>query len=168
MSEGYDVWPSLGLDHWQWLSSSLTSRRRSSILEAVALVHRFAAVVLCLGLIAGNAAICAGWAATAEARMACCADENTCPMHKGESGGSGSSRTLTQAQADACCTASEGEKSNPSTPTFVPAISVAVLGPGVVLPASVPALVLSDDWRTILPIPSAAVPRHVLLSVFLV
>jgi hypothetical protein len=43
-----------------------------------------------------------------------------------------------------------------------------VLGVGVVLPANVPALVLSDAWRTSAPIPIAPVPKHVLLSVFLV
>jgi hypothetical protein len=43
-----------------------------------------------------------------------------------------------------------------------------VLGLGVVVPASVPALVLSDAWRLSAPIPIAPVPRHVLLSVFLV
>jgi len=48
------------------------------------------------------------------------------------------------------------------------AITAAVLGVGVVLPARVPALVLSDAWRTSAPIPIAPVPKHVLLSVFLV
>jgi hypothetical protein len=133
----------------------------------VGLTDRFAAVVLCLGLVAGNAAVCAGWAATPEARMACCEDEN-CPMHKGDSRDTGSTRVLTQAQADACCAWSEREESRSSTPTSLPAISFAVLGHGVVLPATVPALVLSDDWRTAAPTPTAPVPRHVLLSVFLV
>ena len=39
---------------------------------------------------------------------------------------------------------------------------------GVVLPADVPALVLSDAWRTSVPIPTAQIRTHVLLSVFLV
>jgi hypothetical protein len=50
----------------------------------------------------------------------------------------------------------------------VTAITAAVLGVGVVLPANVPALVLSDAWRTSAPLPIAPVPKHVLLSVFLV
>jgi hypothetical protein len=50
----------------------------------------------------------------------------------------------------------------------VTAITAAVLGVGVILPANVPALVLSDAWRTSVPLPVAPVPRHVLLSVFLV
>ena len=89
-------------------------------------------------------------------------------MHKGDSHGSGSERVLTQAQADNCCASSEGKNSNQSSPTFVTAITAAVLGAGIVLPANVPALVLSDGWRTSAPIPVAPVPKHVLLSVFLV
>jgi hypothetical protein len=53
-------------------------------------------------------------------------------------------------------------------PTFVTAISSTVLGSGVVVPVIVPPLVLSDGWRTATPIAIAPVPRHVLLSVFLV
>jgi hypothetical protein len=118
--------------------------------------------------VAGNVAICAGWAATPEERMACCAEGGECPMHKRESHDSASGRVLTQIEADACCAASERENSSPSTPTFVAAMSIAVLGPGIVLPASVPALVLSDDWRTYSPLRTPPVPKHVLLSVFLV
>jgi len=89
-------------------------------------------------------------------------------MHKRDSHSSGSKRVVSQAQADACCASSERENSSPSSPTFVSAISSAVLGTGVVLPVSVPALVLSNAWRTVEPIPIAHVPKHVLLSVFLV
>ena len=89
-------------------------------------------------------------------------------MHKGKSHDSGSDRVLTQAEADTCCAASERETSSPSTPTFVTATSYAILGPGIVQPASVPALVLRDVWRTVSPVPTTPVPRHLLLSVFLV
>ena len=133
----------------------------------VRLVHRLAVLALAFGMMAGNAAICAGWLPTPEARMACCADGAECPMHKGDSQ-SGSARVLTQAQADSCCALSEREHSNQSNPSFATAITAAVLGGGTVLPVSVPALVLSDAWRTSAPIPSAPVPKHVLLSVFLV
>jgi hypothetical protein len=132
------------------------------------LVRRLAALALTFGLMAGNVAICAGWLPTPEARMACCADGVECPMHKGDSQRDGSERVLTQAQADSCCASSEGKSSNQSNPSFVTAITAAVLGVGVVLPADVPALVRSDAWRTSAPIPSAPVPKHVLLSVFLV
>jgi hypothetical protein len=124
-------------------------------------------LALTLALMAGNVAVCAGWLPSPEARMACCTD-GECPMHKGDSHHSGSQRTLTQAQADSCCASSERKNSNQSGPAFGAAITAAVLGAGIVVPASVPALVLSDAWRTSAPIPIAPVPRHVLLSVFLV
>jgi hypothetical protein len=90
-------------------------------------------------------------------------------MHQGDdSGNSVSGRQITQSQADNCCASSEREQSNNTNPTFSAAISNAILGSGVVLPARAPALVVSDGWRTVLPGPTAAVPRHVLLSVFLV
>jgi hypothetical protein len=131
------------------------------------LIRRLFAVTLTLALVAGNAAICAGWVPTPEARMACCADESTCPMHKGDSYHS-SSHGVTQAQADSCCASSERENSDQSNPSFATVITSAVLGVGVVLPANVPSLVLSDAWRTSAPIPIAPVPKHVFLSVFLV
>ena len=130
------------------------------------LVQRLAALALTFALIAGNDAICAGWMPTPEARMACCADGCECPMHKRDSHGSGSERVLTQAQADSCCASSESKNSNQSSPTFVAVITAAVLGAGNVLPANIPALVLSDEWRTSAPIPVAPVPKHLLLSVF--
>ena len=133
----------------------------------VGLVQRFAAVALTFALMAGNDAICAGWMPSPEARMACCADGCECPMHKGDSHRSGSERVLTQAQADSCCASSENKNSNQSSPTFVAVITAAVLGPANVLPANIPALVLSDGWRTSAPIPVAPVPKHLLLSVFL-
>jgi len=134
----------------------------------VRLVHRLAALALTFGLMAGNGAICAGWLQSPEARMACCAEGAECPMHRGDSDRSGSQRALTQVQADSCCASSEGQRSTQSNPSFVPASTAAVLGVGVVLPAYVPALVLSDAWRPSAPIPIAPVPKHVLLSVFLV
>ena len=100
--------------------------------------------------------------------MACCAEGGDCSMHKGESHGSESERVLTQAQADSCCASSEPENSNQSNHWVVTTITAAVLGVGMVLPATVPALVLSDAWRTSAPLPVAPVPKHVLLSVFLV
>jgi hypothetical protein len=89
-------------------------------------------------------------------------------MHKGQSEGTRGTTVITQAQADSCCAASEGERSSKSNPSTVTPISIAVLGAGVVLPVPVPALVLSDAWRATAPIPIAAIPKHVLLSVFLV
>ena len=89
-------------------------------------------------------------------------------MHKGESRGSGSERVITQLQADSCCAASERKTSDQPNPTLTVVISSAVLGPGIILPTTVPALVLSDAWRTVAPTPTTPVPKHLLLSVFLV
>ena len=74
--------------------------------------------------------------------MACCAEANACPMHKSDSPDSDSQRVISQAQADSCCLSSERQEPGPSTPTFAVTISLAVLGPAIVLPADVPALVL--------------------------
>jgi hypothetical protein len=130
-------------------------------------LRRASALAAVLALVAGNVALCAGWGATPEARMACCTDGD-CPMHNGESSNSDSEHVITQAQADTCCALSERQPSNQSAPSFGSVISNAVLGAGVVIPAPVPALVASDAWRTVAPVPIALVPRHVLLSVFLV
>jgi hypothetical protein len=136
--------------------------------STVIVINRLLALALGLLLVGGNGAVCEGLVPTPEARMACCAESADCPMHQGGSRHAGSGRTLTQAQADACCTASKHDQSNRSNSTFVAAISSAVLGSGVVVPAVVPPLVLSDGWKTATPVPIAPVPRHVLLSVFLV
>ena len=130
--------------------------------------RRISAAVLAMALTAANGAVCAGWLPTPEARMACCSEGGPCPMHKGESPNTGSNRVVTQVEADNCCASSERDNSNQSNPTFVAAITSAVLGTGIVIPATVPALVLSDGWRTVAPLPTAHVPKHVLLSVFLV
>ena len=134
----------------------------------MALVQRLSAVLLCLGILAGNTAVCTGWLPTAAARMACCADGGNCPMHREDSHGSRGTGVLTQAEADSCCAATEPENSGQSTPTFAAPDPVKASGPGAVLPLPIAALVRRDGWRTAAPIPLAHVPRHVLLSVFLV
>ena len=120
-----------------------------------------------LALCAGNVAVCAGWQATSEARMACCENEATCPMHKSDSHGSGFTHSVTQAQADNCCAASERGHSSTTNPTFVLSGAV-VFAPAIVTviaPSNVPAL---QGWRTLVPLPAAHVPKHLLLSVLLV
>ena len=131
-------------------------------------VRRLVALALTAFVGFGNVAVCAGWSPTAEARMACCADGISCPMHKGEHHGAGSKHTLTQAQADMCCAASERNDPSQSNPTSVAAVSIPALGAMVVLPAVVPASVLRDSWRRSAPVPLPPVPKHILLSVFLV
>lgn len=129
------------------------------------LFRRFPALVLTLALAGGNVAVCAGWTATPEARMACCADGGACPMHRSESRSNG---PITQAEADSCCASSEGDDSTQSTATVAAALSNAVLGPAVILPAGAPALSLKTPSRANVPVPRAAVPKYLLLSVFLV
>lgn len=131
-------------------------------------VHRLTTVFLAIALLAGNVGVCPGWAATPEARMACCDENGTCPMRRGQSDKSTSGKALTQAQADSCCASSERDESTGPDLAAVVATSSAVLGDSVIIPNSIPALVLSDSWRTVVPLPIAPVPRHVLLSVFLV
>jgi hypothetical protein len=138
--------------------------------HVLTLSRRLFALALTVLVSAGNGAVCAGWAPTPEARMACCS-ESMCPMHKGDSQSSGSDRVVSQAQADNCCAFSEQKNSShssQSSPTLVAAISSAVLGTGIALPSTVPALVRSDGWRTAGPVLTTHVPKHVLLSVFLV
>jgi hypothetical protein len=136
---------------------------------ALRVVHRLTNVLLAIALLVGHVGLCPGWAATPEARMACCDENGTCPMRRGQSDKSKSGKTLTQAQADSCCASSERDESTGADfAANLVATSNAVLGDSVVIPPSIPALVLSDSWRTVVPIPIAPVPRHVLLSVFLV
>jgi hypothetical protein len=130
------------------------------------LSRRLSAVLVTFALVAGQAGVCAGWTATPEARMACCADDGPCPMHKSEPE-DGSTRILTQAEADRCCAASEQDDSAPS-----PSGAAFLVSLGIVL-SPVPALIPDPPahvelWRASVPIPTAHVPKHLLLSVFLV
>ena len=129
------------------------------------LSRRFSAAVVILALAVGNAAICAGWMPTREARMACCA-EGACPMHKSDSHESLSRRGVSQAQADSCCAASERDEAAPSSLSFVSSMTLAVVASPV--PFLPEALTLSTGWPTQAPIPGTHVPKHLLLSVLLV
>jgi hypothetical protein len=128
--------------------------------------RRLSAVFLTLALAAGQAGVCAGWMATPAARMACCSDDGPCPMHKSESE-DGSTRGVTQAEADRCCAASEHEDSTPSQSNAAFFVTLAVaLSP---IPALLPAPEAHADMgRASVPIPASHVPKHLLLSVFLV
>lgn len=122
---------------------------------------------------AGNLGVCAGWKPTAEARMACCAKDGVCPMRKAAA----SERTaahvvahvVTQAQADSCCAASEQGNTKESAQASASAAAPAI----VLLPVTFPAPDLASPWRpparpAASPPPLHSVPRHVLLTVFLV
>ena len=120
--------------------------------------RRFAAIAAVLTLCVGNLAVCAGWRATPEARMACCQDETTCPMHKSESHGSASKHQISQAQADNCCVGSERNDS-PTTRTALTSSAIVALAPATV-PLTVP--------TALVPLRVSPVPKYLLLSVFLV
>ena len=123
------------------------------------------ASIVCLLAFAQSAvAECAGWQASPEARMACCQD-GACPMHRHEDGASPAH--ITQAAADECCALSPRHESSPSRAAFATTITLAVLQtlPPVVLSLA-PTPALSAPWET--PSPPTHVPKHILLSVFLV
>jgi hypothetical protein len=136
---------------------------------AVAVAQGFASFAVIVVLLASNTAVCAGWAASPQARMACCAGGgDACPMHKSKSHGSAGKHAISQTQADACCAATEQQHSNQSAQAHTSVMSSAVLGAGVIVPVAIPALMTRDGWRTGVPNPAAPIPKHVLLSVFLV
>ena len=133
------------------------------------LFRRAAAFVVALTLGAAGWVECAGWQATPEARMACCSDGNVCPMHGSPEPGSGSRRVVTQAQADTCCAASDADDSTPSAGAFSLSLSAAlVTSPLATTLAPVTTRALLDAWCAQVPLPGAHVPKHVLLSVFLI
>jgi hypothetical protein len=129
---------------------------------------RVSAVLLAVALCAGNTGLCAGWEPTPQARLTCCSDDDSCPMHPADAHGSGILQGRTQPQADTCCASSEQQPSAPSGAASVTVITHAVVDPWILVAAAVPALVLTDGWRIDAPAPRAAIPKHLLLSVFLV
>jgi hypothetical protein len=133
----------------------------------MALAMRFAAIVAILTLSVGNLAVCAGWQATPEARMACCMNGASCPMHKSESHGSGSKRTISQVQADSCCAAASNRTQSSVASTGFVVASATALPPVPSVVVAVPPLAL-QEWRALVPLPVSAVPKHLLLSVLLV
>ena len=127
-------------------------------------IARTVAAALIAVLSSGPVAVCAGWQATPEARMACCVEGVACPMHVSESAHSDGKQAITQAEADDCCAASEGDTGSSAKTTIV--ISPALQQQTVLLPpaASARLLVPSDPVSD----RAGAVPRHLLNSVFLV
>lgn len=148
--------------------SCLTLSCRSSILSTVASFGRpVSAVLVIVALAAGNVAVCAGWLATPEARMACCSEGGSCPMHKADSDDSGAARVITQAEADSCCAASEQNDPAPSSSIFVASVTLAVIPSPVPFVSAITAA-QSDRRRRIVPVPGARLPKHLRLSVLLV
>ena len=97
--------------------------------------------------------------------MACCQDETTCPMHK--QSGHGSSHHVTQSQADTCCAASERNDSATTCPA-VASSGVIALAPATVPLVVIPSVPALEEWRALVPLRVSPVPKHLLLSVFLV
>ncbi len=126
-----------------------------------------AALLLTVAISVSHAVVCAGWVATPEARMACCADGGACAMHTGAAQSSDSKHNVSQAEADSCCAAAEGDRSSPSAAAFASTISLAVLGSATPAILTIPASSRSAGSASPPPPPSH-VPKHVLLSVFLV
>ena len=126
-------------------------------------VHRVSVFLLALVLAAGQPLVCMGWMAPPDARMACCADDGT---HWHGHTHEAADPDLTQAAADRCCVASDGGDSAPApvslTSSLTPAAVLTPLPALLLTPARPPALPAS------VPIPPAHVPKHLLLSVFLV
>jgi hypothetical protein len=121
--------------------------------------------VLLLALFVPAAVECAGWKPTAEARKACCA-AGLCATENARQSDPPKS-TVSQADADGCCAASETPESESPSPVHGTLVTAAALQP-VILPIAI-RLVPAPHWveRTE-PRQPAAVPRHLLLSVFLV
>ena len=132
------------------------------------LVQRLVATLLGLVLTAGPIALCAATTPTPEARMACCAEDDACPMHDDATQSSGSHHRPSPSRADQCCVASERGAPRQSMPMAVGVPSTPVVDASVLLPLQVPALVRTDAWRTTTPLHVTPVPRHLLLAVFLV
>jgi hypothetical protein len=128
--------------------------------------RRVAAVLLTLGIVAGVWRPCAGWAATAEARMSCCDRMAMCPMRKPV--GDRSAPRVGQNEADTCCAAADRPETTPSSVTVVaapPVVAVLALfaEPSTGLPVTM------ADWHGPPPLlASRQLPRHLLLSVFLI
>lgn len=132
---------------------------------------RVSAILLTLALSLGDIALCAGWQATPEARMACCTSGVACPMHKAASTSADTSHaalshTVTQADADRCCASSERSEGGPSA-QFSPSSPTVAIVPITLDAIETAPSILRGRPQTPPPL-AHSVARHVLLSVFLV
>jgi hypothetical protein len=133
----------------------------------VTIFRRAAALVAALALCAGNVAVCAGWQATPEARLACCMDGATCPMHKSDHHEHSSRHVVSQAQADSCCAAAAQRRDSPAAGSTFAASGVIALVPIAAFTVPVNAF-MSQRWRALVPLRVSSTPKHLLLSVLLV
>ena len=130
--------------------------------------RRIATVVAVLALCAGNIAVCAGWQATPEARMACCMSGTSCPMHKSNGHDHSSKGRVGQAQADSCCAASAQRRDSAAAgSTFASSGAIALVPIAAMI--TVPTTASPEQgWRALVPLPVSSTPKHLLLSVLLV
>ena len=131
-------------------------------------LRRIAAVVAVLALCAGNVAVCAGWQATPEARMACCANGTGCSMHKPDRHEHSSKRPVSQAQADSCCATSAQRRDSPAAgSTFASSGAISLVPVAAMI--TVPTTASSEQgWRALVAMRVSSTPKHLLLSVLLV
>jgi len=129
--------------------------------------RRFTALLAALTLCVGNLAVCAGWQATPEARMACCMSGTSCPMHEAESHRSSSNGDVTQVQADNCCAAASNRTPSSVAGTTL-VVSNATPAPGAAAVVRAVSVLALQTWRALVPLPASPVPRHLLISVLLV
>lgn len=127
-------------------------------------MRRLACVVCVLAFAQSAVAQCSGWQSTPQARQDCCKN-GACPLHHRED--KSSKTQLTQAAADDCCAQSQRPEPSPTATVYASIVTLAVLQslPSVDFASTFTAPVRAP-WET--PSPPAHVPKHLLLSVFLV
>jgi hypothetical protein len=139
------------------------------ILRIVPAIRRAAAVLAAFALMSLQAgAVCEGWQSTPEARMACCEATERCAMHAPppQTVGHGHPGHHSQSGADTCCAMSEPGNSGERGATFAPSAAEAALDIAAAVAAGSPATAYARH-RSTAPPPRGHVPKHVLLSVFL-
>lgn len=127
---------------------------------------RLVAAALVATLLAGPIALCTGWQATPEARMACCVEGIACAMHPSEDQDGTGRRAVTQAEADSCCAASEPDGASPTATSLAAIVAPPATTASIVLLP--PVNTQSASWDRHPPDRAFAVPRNVLLSVFII
>lgn len=140
-------------------------RRHST--NVLNLARRFLALTTISAMMIGSSGICVGWTASADDRRACCVEETGCPKHEVPMHHPHASTGVTQAQADACCAATESRRSSPTTPHLTRTASVSLAPSALSLIVDQPAAPFLCT-RTAPARPPGTVPRHLLLSVLLV
>lgn len=128
---------------------------------------RLVTACLVLSLVGAGVAPCAGWASSAQARHDCCI-EGQCPDQlKTDDHSTGHTGPVSQAQADACCAASE-QKHQQESAQFVDAAFVLLQPVDGLATLAIDGAALGLALPHLDPIHPPATPLHVLFSVFLV